>query len=68
MKKFDELTNLQKEYFYASGTVASLIALALIVPPIAVFAYAVAGFGLIAIASVAIINRTPKTVKVETEK
>jgi dTDP-4-amino-4,6-dideoxygalactose transaminase len=33
MKKFNELTNLQKEYFYASGTVAALFALSVLIPP-----------------------------------
>lgn len=60
MKKFDELTNLQKEYFYATGTVLSMIAVGFIVPPIALLAFIGAGIGAFAIISVAIINRPIK--------
>lgn len=66
MKKFDELTNLQKEYFYASGTVLSCVALGFIVPPVALLSFVAAGIGIIAIASVAIMEaRSKATVKAD---
>lgn len=52
MKKFDSLTNQQKEYFYAWGTVASVAVLGLIAPPLAIITSSVAGIMALLVISV----------------
>lgn len=66
MKKFDSLTNQQKEYFYAWGTVASIAAVAIVIPPLAPIVLALAGVASLLVISVHLLDRQEKkTVKVE---
>lgn len=63
---FDKLTNKQKEYFYAWGTVASVAALAIVVPPFTLIALGLAGVMSLMVISVHVLDsKEKKAVKVE---
>lgn len=65
MKNFDNWTRTQKEYFYAFGTIFAQTLLGFMVPPLALFCWAVASICFILTITVVISNYKNGTIAAE---